>query len=277
MSANTGTPHGFDDFHFDLRGYVHLAGVLEPDAVAALNGLIDAHRHGGPGAGADSLFFGSFLLWDQAFRDLLDHDEVFVRLRRWVDDEPRLDRCYGLQMTTETPGLPLHGGAADADDPTAYYHADGRRIESGITAVMWCLTDAGGDLGGWMCVPGTHKSTVPTPTSTDVADLVCVPQVAAGDVLVFTASLAHGTAAWRAPFERRALVMKYAPRHVAWSPGYAAWASELLALLTPAQARLFRPPMHFEPARMGFAECGMQYIDPAYVERDVSGRGLPWS
>ena len=56
--------------------------------------------------------------------------------------------------------------------------------------------------GGFVCVPGSHKSNFLQHMPRDVArferdvDWVVQPSMAAGDVLIFTEALIHGTATW---------------------------------------------------------------------------------
>ncbi|MCY4531826.1 MAG: hypothetical protein OXC84_05795 [Gammaproteobacteria bacterium] len=48
-------------------------------------------------------------------------------------------------------------------------------------------------------------------------DWVVQPPMEAGDVLIFTEALIHGTAEWRANHERRTLLYKYSPPHSTWA------------------------------------------------------------
>jgi ectoine hydroxylase-related dioxygenase (phytanoyl-CoA dioxygenase family) len=107
------------------------------------------------------------------------------------------------------------------------------------------------EQGGFACIPGSHKSRLPKPES--LAEVDCVQHVPlrAGDALVFTGVLAHRGTYWAGPHERRALLFKYAPRHLAWSPAYANWPRELLDLLTPEQRHLFDPPHCFDGGGIG--------------------------
>jgi hypothetical protein len=63
----------------------------------------------------------------------------------------------------------------------------------------------------------------------------------AGSVLIFTEALTHCTIPWTAPVERRAVLFKYSPGHLAWGqwkePPRALWRS-----LTDRQRRLMQPP-----------------------------------
>jgi len=62
----------------------------------------------------------------------------------------------------------------------------------------------------------------------------------AGDVVVFSEALTHGTLPWRGPHERRTLLYKYSPGNSAWS--HVEWPPELLAACTARQRLLLQPP-----------------------------------
>ena len=53
-----------------------------------------------------------------------------------------------------------------------------------------------------------------------VPDYMVQPEVEAGDALIFTEALMHGTMPWRARHERRAFLYKYAPGNLAYSNNF---------------------------------------------------------
>ena len=66
------------------------------------------------------------------------------------------------------------------------------------------------------------------------------PTMAAGDVLIFTEALIHGTTAWTADHERRTLLYKYSPPHSTWTKRLYDPADFPEA--TDRQRRLMAPP-----------------------------------
>ena len=64
--------------------------------------------------------------------------------------------------------------------------------------------------------------------------------VEAGDALIFTEALIHGTMPWAADHERRALLYKYSPGHSAWAQTYYNPAEYPSA--TEQQRRMMAPP-----------------------------------
>jgi ectoine hydroxylase-related dioxygenase (phytanoyl-CoA dioxygenase family) len=73
--------------------------------------------------------------------------------------------------------------------------------------------------------------------------VVEVPMMA-GDVLIFTEALTHGTLTWSAPYVRRSLLYKYAPGHATWGTQYQSTLAALAAsgLLSERQQRLMQIP-----------------------------------
>jgi ectoine hydroxylase-related dioxygenase (phytanoyl-CoA dioxygenase family) len=240
-----------DLYLFDLRGFLVLRRVLGTDEVGVLNRILDNKIERPPGENLGSQVFHDFLLWDEALRALLAHRAVMPLIRKIVDEEPRLDRYYGLHMLPGTTGVPLHGGAKDVEDMSEYYSVADGRLRNGITTVCWALTDMLPENGGFACIPGSHKSALPRPDQLDEdACLVQIP-LRAGDVLVFTGALAHRGTLWVGPHSRRSLLFKYAPRHLAWGRFYLSWPRELLDALDPEQRKLFAPPHCFRRDGIG--------------------------
>jgi hypothetical protein len=124
-----------DLYLFDLRGFVVLREVLAPAVIAELNEVLDRHLTSAPGPRLKDQVFEKFLLWSPLLRDLLTHDRVLSLLHRVVDDRIRLDRYYGLRLSPGSTGVPLHGGAGHAPDPSEYYLVEDGRVRNGITTV----------------------------------------------------------------------------------------------------------------------------------------------
>jgi ectoine hydroxylase-related dioxygenase (phytanoyl-CoA dioxygenase family) len=142
-------------------------------------------------------------------------------------------------MAPGTSGLGLHGGGTPFD-PSQYYVHRGGRMYNGLTTVTWSLVDSAPGQGGFGCIPGSHKADEQLPPEIP-ADWVREVPLGAGSVLIFTEALTHCTIPWTAPHERRAVLFKYAPGHLAWGqwkePPRALWRS-----LSGQQKHLFQPP-----------------------------------
>ncbi|HWS53000.1 MAG TPA: phytanoyl-CoA dioxygenase family protein [Pyrinomonadaceae bacterium] len=240
-----------DLYLFDLRGFLVIPQALSADEVGELNRVLDKNIERPPGETLGSQVFHDFLLWGDGLRALLAHKRVMPLLRRVIDEEPRLDRYYGLHMLPGMTGVPLHGGAKDVEDMSEYYSVVDGRPRSGITTVCWALTDMLAEHGGFACIPGSHKSGLRRPADLDETECLEHVPLRAGDVLVFTGAISHRGTRWAGPHARRSLLFKYAPRHIAWGRFYLSWPRELVDALDAEQRRLFAPPHCFRGDGIG--------------------------
>jgi ectoine hydroxylase-related dioxygenase (phytanoyl-CoA dioxygenase family) len=237
---------------FDLQGYLVIEDALSPDEVATFNRLLDEQDVPAPG---QTQRFGSapegsgFLEWGKPFVDLLDHPLIMPILRFRLGDCFRLDRIYGMSMREGMKRGRLHADyGATAPNSGAqsgeYYPFRDNQIYNGFIVVTWNLADAGPGIGGFCCIPGSHKSNYKLPQQIDespeTAPYVVMPNAPAGSVSLFTEALTHGTAAWQGKHERRALLYKYCVSHTAWTAQRVQPPAN--TALTQRQQILFREP-----------------------------------
>ena len=225
-------------YRFDLQGFLVRRGALNDGDVEALNAAIDVLDLPRPGPDLGSQRFTGHLPVARRFRDLIDHPSVLEIVREVCGPNVRLDHTYGIVMSPGTSGLALHGGATPFD-PAQYYLVQQGRIRTGLVAAQWALVDHPVEDGGFVCVPGSHRSGFSLPATFDRELAVPVP-LDAGDVIVFTEALTHGTLPWRGRYERRTLVYKYSPGNSAYSQ--VEWPPELVTACTDRQRLLLQPP-----------------------------------
>lgn len=233
-----------DRYLFDLRGYLVVPDALDRRTVSQLNNLLDQLEL----ARLDDEARKAKLDWPpelgQPFRDLIDHEPILDYLTEFVDDRVRLDHCYGLQMMPGSPGLPLHAYPEDRPGNCAWYQVRNGTISGGLTVVSYALTDVSRGAGGFVCIPGSHKANFPSPYLDGRADPgqaeLAQVELNAGDAVIFTEALTHGSLDWKGPGIRRALFYKYAPGHAAWLSWR--WPTEDLERLTPRQRAVVAPP-----------------------------------
>ena len=137
----------------------------------------------------------------------------------------------------------LHGGHGGSQ----WYRFRNGIMENGLTTVTYFLTDNPEGVGGFACVPGSHKSNYSTAEiPKDIRDFereahyVVQPVAEAGDALIFTEATIHGTIPWRGEHERRALLFKYSPGHSSWALNY--YDNVDIGTLTEQRQRLIAPP-----------------------------------
>ena len=234
-----------EKYLFDLKGYVNIEGVLDADDLTELNALIDAQNYADPADdNIHSQRFGGFLSWENdAFRKLLNHPCIMPCLAEIVGPKFRLDHVHGILMKEGNPGGTLHGGGTPYD-PSQYYVFRNDRMYNGLTVVSWALTNMLPEHGGFCCIPGSHKSNYPCPPQfRPVKDnKACMAPVhqKAGDAVIFTEALTHGTLPWTATHQRRSILFKYSPGHASW--GHERYDDALRDLMTDEDQKLILEP-----------------------------------
>jgi hypothetical protein len=231
-------------FLFDLEGYLILRHVLTPPEVATLNAIAAQRAPATPDSPPARRVFGA-ATWGAPFQALIDHPRIVPYLVDLVGPKFRLDHDFCIFMTKGGRDHPLHGGETSGNPDHWYRYRDGV-MRNGLTVVAFLLSDVNVRDGGFCCIPGSHKSNFVTSVPDDVRHYqrlphyVVQPSAAAGDVIIFTEALIHGTVPWRADHERRALLYKYGPGHSAWMSG----SYDLSAFrdLTAQQRRILAPP-----------------------------------
>ena len=113
-------------------------------------------------------------------------------------------------------------------------------MHNGLTVASWQLTDVNPGDGGFICVPGSHKANMHYKPPVD-SPLVVNPSLRAGDMLIFTEALVHGTTTWTSSKQRRSLLYKYSPGHSTWSAADNLEPIRALAQ-NDLQRDLLRPP-----------------------------------
>jgi ectoine hydroxylase-related dioxygenase (phytanoyl-CoA dioxygenase family) len=233
-----------ENYTFDIAGYLHVPGVLGKAEVSRLNEAIDA-------AGKLEGMLG----WDarqrDPFRDLLIQPQMVWYLNQIVGPGFRLDRepevlCDEMCDTS----APLEGGNEPRKPGLAYYHQNNRRFCEGVR-VIWVLEDVKAGDGGFVIVPGSHKSNVATPedilTGADDSDFLWQPALKAGDLLVVGLSVLQGMRLWQGTGVQRLVSYEYVGRGVMRSAGAGPDAEKYtqpdwVTHLTPEQqASLYKP------------------------------------
>jgi hypothetical protein len=197
-------------YEFDINGYIIYRDMIPSEAVHRMNEIIDATD-----AGREMRHTFGFLGMDPCFMELMAHPRLLNIMRVMIGDWLRLDHAYGIQMTRETdPHENLHGGPRTDNGEHQYQWVQGK-MYNGLIVVMHALEDVNPADGGLICVPGSHKANVAHKPPLD-SHLVVNPSFLAGDTLIFTEALIHGTRRWRGEGRRRSVLYKYSPGHSTW-------------------------------------------------------------
>jgi hypothetical protein len=175
----------------------------------------------------------------------------------------RLDHDYlNVNNAENHRSLHLHGGGQGAGGDTTlvgptdggqcYYRYNNGTFYNGLIAVAYELNTVQPGDGGFACIAGSHKANFELPpdwknsaTQDEIPEVVDSVAVDAGDAIIFTEALAHGTVPWRGPNERRTIFYKYTPHAVAWSPCY--YNADLYGDLSDRQRAMLMPPSAYGP------------------------------
>ena len=231
-------------FLFDLEGYLVIKGVLSAPEVAGLQRIAERNMP----ASSERPAYGRLFrvsAWGAPYQSLIDHPRIVPYLVELIGPRFRLDHDFCIFTRKGGRGQDLHGTESDENPDHWYEYRDGV-MRNGLTVVTFFLTAAQVGDGGFCCVAGSHKSNLPGSLPADVRDFrrrphyVVQPPIEAGDVVIFTEALIHGTAPWAANHDRLVLLYKY-------SPGNSAWMGEYYHLddyrdLTEQQRRILAPP-----------------------------------
>lgn len=217
-----------ETYFFDLRGYLVVKRALTPEQVEALNALTDEKLVEAEATEKVSHRFGRVLEWGAELRATIANPRVTPYLYALLGGRPRLDHDYLdviLQPGLGPIGATLHGGGTPFDHGQFYRFSEGR-LHNGLTVVAYALKDCKPGDGGFACVPGSHKANLPLPRewanmAEGLAEVVQPVPCEAGDAIIFTEALTHGTLPWNSTSQRRTLFMKYNPNQLAWGvPSY---------------------------------------------------------
>ena len=230
-----------EKYLFDLNGYLVLPGVLSDEEVMNLNVAIDSHadqmQEIDRSLAADSkamqgtsrrMDLSGMLAWEQPhcepFRELLVQPRVKSILEGVLGSGYRLDHGPGLiAMDKGCEGGRLHGGGVERGDISEVYFYKNDKIFTGLTVVEYLLADEGKGDGGVAVVPGSHKANVKCPDDMlnwdQHQEYVHEVNASAGDVLIFTETLTHGTLPWTGDHQRRALLYKFSPGTISYGSG----------------------------------------------------------
>lgn len=222
-------------YHWDLCGHLVLRGVMDDDWLAAANAAIDANPdriHTGGSAAGDSAPLAGTGVGRSSMSDPwtlpAPHGEPFQRM---IADPALIQRvnwimgsgfecmqCSGFLSAKGSSGHFLHAAGTPAY-VTNHYRQQNGRVYSQYLNVAWQLRDVTLADGGFVCVPGSHKSSYPTPdcikSCDDELGLVRHIEMKAGDVLFFLASAqTHGAYPWTGEQNRRMIFFQYRARNL---------------------------------------------------------------
>lgn len=266
-------PTAYDDFLFDLRGYLILKNAIAPDLLERLNAEFDQfprdlplgewyqgaqRRDYDPATGIElhhAIEIGG------PFEELIDHPSWIDYARHYCGEEDSyleglfIDECIA-SIRTGGGYHPFHSGGYRVTTRCHYRYEHGV-FRCGQVNMLMALTDIGPGDGATIVIPGSHKSNMAHPEMGEYsyggskANTTPPEAVEAhlekGDVLLFSDAIMHGGSARTNPGERRVVIFRYGPSWARTRYNYV-YSPELVERLPRSRRRLVQP---IPPCRPG--------------------------
>ncbi len=221
-------------YEFDLNGYIVYRNILSQSDVSRMNSILESCKL------SKNTGKFSFFTLDPCFIELMSHPFTPAILRVMLGAWVRFDHAFGIEMTqTSSAKQKLHAGPMKEQGAFFYQWVQGQ-MRNGLIKVIYALSDINSGDGGFVCVPGSHKANL-NHYPQENSHLVINPALKAGDMLIFTEALVHGSRKWTATHTRRVLIYSYAPGCLAWR-NYDSIKSYQEFATNDLQRDLLRPP-----------------------------------
>ena len=202
--------------------------------------------------------FQNIIEGGDAFQKLIDHPAWIHLVRKYIHSEVNGLSIHENFLNVRGKGGFIHihcGGHVPLSYLTFRQENTGEWMVGQINVLM-ALNDIGPGDGAPVLVPSSHKCTEIHPrleqdgkglvydgiTGKPAGTAVATQEIylKAGDVVMFTDAITHGSAERTNPGYRRSIVYRYSPRYVRERFDYP-HSAELLARLTPAQRKIIQP------------------------------------
>ena len=260
------------DYLLDLNGYIILKQAVTSQDLDEMNrwvdehwahvdrkrrdydkdsgdwiGHVETHTYSGP----DGCNFQNIIEGGSVFRKLINYPSWIGLCRRWINPTNGISIHENLLNVRGKGGyIGIHGGGALPLCYLTFRQENTGEWMVGQINVICALTDVGPGDGATTLVPGSHKSAMRHPKlaeqvyrSDDAAgNQVGMKEVymEAGDTLLFTDAMTHGSAARTNEGHRRVILYRYSPRFLRSRFHYVP-SKELLENLDDEQRAIIQP------------------------------------
>ena len=218
-----------EKWHYDLFGYLLLRQVVSPTEVermleVANSWFADSKNAPEPVNVTQDEYSGvlnNIQYGDRIFERLSLNEKVLRVVMGLMWNRPRLfNGALVMQKQRPISGDEkerFHRDTSGFEFPDGFhnphndYQAGNGQIYSNFVNTAITLVDVPED-NGFMCIPGTHKSRIEFPTTVGI-DNEWAPAITfelkAGDCLIFSPRLMHGTKFWKVDYPRRVVFNRY--------------------------------------------------------------------
>lgn len=261
--------HDMNVYLFDLLGYVILRNAVTPQHVQELNAGLDAIPRLKPGQwhgfvqghsynDRDGINYQQIYEAGEPFERLIDHPSWFNLVKTFIGSGGSFDEHHGILFIDETfanfrapgEGIGMHSGGECWSKRNQYRFKNGHFMNCQVN-VLLALTDIGPGDGGTCIIPASHKQNFTHPdmvnrrmgTAASTGEGMTAAlevHLKAGDALIFTDTICHGSARRANPGERRIIVQRYGPSWGFFRHGYRP-SKALLERLNPTARKVVWP------------------------------------
>ena len=257
-------------FTFDLNGFIIIRGAIDREHVADINYSLDrlqhlglgewaGHVHGHSYGGREGLNLQQIYEAGACWERLIDHPVYIERVRTFVGGERTFDYLHGplfmdecfASIRAEGEAIGIHSGGHEGCARTRF-HVQNQRFHCNQVNVLIAWSDIGPGDGATMVVPASHKANFDHPDRErcrmrdgDAANAEGVEgaievHLKAGDALLFSDAIMHGSAARRNPGQRRISVYRYGVSWGRWRHPYRP-STALTERLNPRARQIVQP------------------------------------
>ena len=237
---------------FDINGYLHIPNVLSDSELAAAREAVDRYMATpedelpeGFSCSEDGKMYANGFAFDKALESIVVHPVLWPFVMEFTHDQPAFSRGTLLVDSHEHKPSKLHCAREDFGWQSTRFDTREGRIFCDEFVIFPYFDDVFPGDGGLLVVPGSHKASFDRPDSLfnggTTANLEDVPSGVvnvtprAGDAIIMTEMLAHGTLQWKPKDRRRrTLVLRYRPQF----KGQSAVPEELEERLSPETKEL---------------------------------------
>jgi len=240
MATNPETQE-LNDYLFDLNGYRVIKNAVSPEQVAQMNQWINEHPVDKSKVGQwidhvevqtymneDGVNYQNIIEGGKVFEDLLTSPAWYPDVKRYIGNfgSLSLNECL-LNVRAQGGYIGMHSGGHMPWMTGLFRHPQTAEWFVGQINIIVALSDVGPGDGPTTVVPGSHKSATPhpyfksqkdggntvtnydTPASEAEGMIECC--LKAGDALIFTDGITHGSSARKNPGFRKVLLYRYCP------------------------------------------------------------------
>lgn len=191
-------------YEFDINGYVILPSVLRDNEIQNFLDYWSSNLFEHP---VHDVNFN----WGAEWCRLIDCEPVFAFLCAVFNSRFRLDHMFCVDERFVSAGAKLHHGPNMFEEGIYYFVRD-KKIHCGLVAAQYSLIDAPLQANHFCCIPGSHRGNFPVPEHLrTLKDNALARHIAlrAGDALIFSEALVHGTCKVESSGPRRAVFARY--------------------------------------------------------------------